>query len=535
MPLKRFLSLYGEEFSKKHPDTFKTICKKLVWELRCRLDSPVSQKLLLDLVGQPSLLTPVAFTWGFLNVFVGDIDRANFVKYGYKEATEEGLKGEHEYGGRDLWRVMVSNYPTRFFGEYPSTNKARNIALKDLPTKQDREEAWAEKNAPSLRVKLEEFMPGLFPPVPLTIISEYAITWISVLPSPLQRHSNVEAQGSVPGMFSKLQSGETRLDGIAAQPKAVQNAVDKATEPLSTKRQPLESIVNHSGLSSIDPYDDNPDTKYYLDLGCDYLALNHSKKYETESVQEKQGHVYYRDCLGAVWSGSSFKALPSNECHLKQFDSFAKGDVLTHPGKQPPTVAHDDGFMLLSTKDYSLILYYHKDKPPMNLDVLSRLRWPHSRDLLSFTNTDIKTYSARSRKGPSNQFDATIKLDSEHVKSITFADLKRWVQCFDLSRYDPAKLKTFREQLSLDYPGIHLTKIHRVETKTSIEPLYNPFSLILPGNPIAFRYDPDIFTLPENIISTRYSTIITDFKHQGSKYCLVLSFDVLIVTVTSPE
>ena len=167
-------------------------------------------------------------------------------------------------------------------------------------------------------MKLEEFMPGLFPPVPLTIISEYAITWVSVPPSPLQEHSaNVEAQGSVPGMFNKLQSGETRLDGIAAQPKAVQKVVDKVTKPLSTKRQPLEDIVDHSGLSSIDPYDDNPDTKYYLDLGCHYLAQNHSKKYETESVQEKQSDAYYTDCLDAVWPGSSLETLPANECHLK--------------------------------------------------------------------------------------------------------------------------------------------------------------------------------------------------------------------------
>ena len=118
-------------------------------------------------------------------------------------------------------------------------------------------------------------------------------------------------------MPNKLQSGETRPDGIAAQPKAAQKVVDKVTKPLSTKRQPLEDIVDYSGLSNIDPYDDNPDTKYYLDLGCDYLAQNHSKKYETESVQEKQNNAYYRDCLRAVWPGSSFEALPANECHLK--------------------------------------------------------------------------------------------------------------------------------------------------------------------------------------------------------------------------
>ena len=69
----------------------------------------------------------------------------------------------------------------------------------------------------------------------------------------LKEHSaNVKAQGSVSGMPNKLQSGETRLDGIAAQPKASKSVVDKVTIPSSTKRQPLEDIVDYSGLSNID-------------------------------------------------------------------------------------------------------------------------------------------------------------------------------------------------------------------------------------------------------------------------------------------
>ena len=70
MPLKRFLTLHGEEFSKKHPAIFETICEELVVELRWRLDNLASQKLLIDLVGQPSLLTPVAFARGFLYLLV---------------------------------------------------------------------------------------------------------------------------------------------------------------------------------------------------------------------------------------------------------------------------------------------------------------------------------------------------------------------------------------------------------------------------------------------------------------------------------
>ena len=38
-----------------------------MWSLKCQLDNLASQKLLIDLVGQPSLLTPVAFAKGFLH------------------------------------------------------------------------------------------------------------------------------------------------------------------------------------------------------------------------------------------------------------------------------------------------------------------------------------------------------------------------------------------------------------------------------------------------------------------------------------
>jgi len=180
MPFKRFLALYGEEFSKGHPATFETICQWLVRNLRYQLDDPASQKLLIDLVGQLSLLTPVAFAKGFLHL-AGNAGRANFIKYGYKEAIEEGLKGEYPYGGRYLWTMMVSKYPNQFFGEYPSTDGTRAAALKNLPTKQDREEAWAKENAPILLKHLETLVAEL--PLYrdlLSIIAGYAITWIVV-------------------------------------------------------------------------------------------------------------------------------------------------------------------------------------------------------------------------------------------------------------------------------------------------------------------------------------------------------------------
>ena len=40
VPLKRVLSLHGEELNKRHPDICKFICGELVWRLRRRLDNP---------------------------------------------------------------------------------------------------------------------------------------------------------------------------------------------------------------------------------------------------------------------------------------------------------------------------------------------------------------------------------------------------------------------------------------------------------------------------------------------------------------
>ena len=189
MPLKRFLTLHGEEFSKKHPAIFKTICGELVWKLRCKLDNPASRKLLIGLVGQPSLLTPVAFARGFLDHAYHDTSRTNFIKYGYKEAIEEGLKEEYEFGGRKLWKVMVSEYPNQFSGEYPSNDGARTAALKNLPTKQDLEGAWAVENPqnPQTRFRMGQlvvYLDGLginvVPSVLWVIVAEYAIfpSWI---------------------------------------------------------------------------------------------------------------------------------------------------------------------------------------------------------------------------------------------------------------------------------------------------------------------------------------------------------------------
>ena len=53
VPLKRFITLHGEELNKRNPAIFEVFCEELVWKLNLGLEDGDSQKL-VDLVGQPS-------------------------------------------------------------------------------------------------------------------------------------------------------------------------------------------------------------------------------------------------------------------------------------------------------------------------------------------------------------------------------------------------------------------------------------------------------------------------------------------------
>ena len=150
------------------------------------LEHENTQKFVTDLVGQTSLLTPATFTERFLTM--SGIDQGNFIKYGWREAIEEALKKKYGARGKRLWHLMVTKYPDQFSGRGPSSKKARKLALSNFrPTKQDREEEWAKRNAPNLQRKLEKLVPGLFPTVLLGIISEYAVTWIAFIRGPPQK------------------------------------------------------------------------------------------------------------------------------------------------------------------------------------------------------------------------------------------------------------------------------------------------------------------------------------------------------------
>ena len=64
-----------------------------------------------ELVGQPSLLTETIFARVYLDreSVICDSLRRKFIKHGWREAIEEGLKEEYPSGGKGLWLVITKD------------------------------------------------------------------------------------------------------------------------------------------------------------------------------------------------------------------------------------------------------------------------------------------------------------------------------------------------------------------------------------------------------------------------------------------
>ena len=137
-----------------------------------------------------------------------------FINYGWREAIAEGMKGDYDHGGRDLWEIMVKEYPERFSGEFPSSENALAAVLEKFPTKEELEETWAKKNAPNLQMKLEMLVPNLLPTVLLGIISEYAVTWIAFLWNPPQNQLISSVNGEQVHEQLKLLMNERRYGEV---------------------------------------------------------------------------------------------------------------------------------------------------------------------------------------------------------------------------------------------------------------------------------------------------------------------------------
>ena len=172
--------------------------------LRDKLSDPLARKLLVDLIGQRSLLTTRAFVKGFL---VEDYDQLqiDFIIYSWREAMREGLKDEkYPGGGEDLWMEMVSIFPKQFSGGFPRTGDALEGVLKKFPTKQQLEEAWARENASALLEALNGHATELLSRIPLAITSRYAITWAAFASDFSQKCLVSSTKGQIFGCLKAL-------------------------------------------------------------------------------------------------------------------------------------------------------------------------------------------------------------------------------------------------------------------------------------------------------------------------------------------
>ena len=117
--------------------------------------------------------------------------------------------------------------------------KHATVALKNFkPTKQDLEEAWAKRNAPNLRMKLEMLVPDLLPTVLLGIVSEYAVTWIAFLWSPPQSQLRPQVSEQVAEKFKALMS-----EGRYGEIVELGNSMEK--DVLAKHLYPLMTTTEH--------------------------------------------------------------------------------------------------------------------------------------------------------------------------------------------------------------------------------------------------------------------------------------------------
>lgn len=185
--LKRFLTLGGKEFNRKHPATYRTFCQKLVSYLRFELDNPNARNLLTEFIGQYLPLSATAFANGFLRQQSDDTERANFLECSYREAIEVALIEDHPGGGEALRKVMNKKYPEMSLPACPIPTEILTVALVKFPTKQECENEWTKKNIPTIQARFQARFKRsdlrLFPKVLVDVVLEYAITitWLDTL------------------------------------------------------------------------------------------------------------------------------------------------------------------------------------------------------------------------------------------------------------------------------------------------------------------------------------------------------------------
>ena len=175
----RFLLTYRERLEREFPGFIEPYCEDIAERMVHRFGGE-TREALVHLIAQPSMLTPITFAKVFLPdvsynrihrdhfrcrfdysddeegnevydcVYKDDehshVFRTRFLKYGWREAVEEGLWGEKYKGqSRWLWERIMEEFPGEFCTDYPPTTKTLSAVLNKLQTKQHLEDKWVEK------------------------------------------------------------------------------------------------------------------------------------------------------------------------------------------------------------------------------------------------------------------------------------------------------------------------------------------------------------------------------------------------------
>ena len=154
-PLRRFLTIHGQEFRRKNVEIYKCFFNRLMEHLRFEIDTAYAKRLLKDLVGQPCLIRSTDLIKGF-STEEGTINFTAFLEYGWREAFKRIMDGESMEAKQKLWMAMRAKFPV-FPEAYPSSVEEQAIILGRFKTKRLLEMEWTRWN----EVRLSELPQAL--------------------------------------------------------------------------------------------------------------------------------------------------------------------------------------------------------------------------------------------------------------------------------------------------------------------------------------------------------------------------------------
>ena len=172
--IKRFLVCHGDALEREHPAIYRAFCEK-VGDLLGGCPEPNAGAFLIELARQPVPLSLKQFIDGLLSPVHVRSGLFNFNLWQWRE-FHEVLVFNDESKGRERWMFLRRWNPSKYAGDYPSSEGARAAFLSGFKSKQELVEEWLEEESSEKLRVLEKECPEL-PSRLMSIIASYAIEW----------------------------------------------------------------------------------------------------------------------------------------------------------------------------------------------------------------------------------------------------------------------------------------------------------------------------------------------------------------------